>query len=82
MKMNRRARRRTTRAARRNAYARRPRRRLSLPARATLALLGTGLALGAIILTVHGGSSRAGRLLGVGILLGIALVAMAWRGVA
>jgi len=41
---------------------------------------GTVLAVGVIVLAVHGQGSRAGRLIGVAVVVGIALVVMAWNG--
>jgi len=79
--MNRRARR-ATRAAHRPAAARRSRRALSPATRIGLIVAGTILAVGAIVLAVHGQGSRAARFIGVAVVVGIALVAVAWNGTA
>jgi len=86
MPTNRRARRRAARSAR-STYTsthtstprQRRRRPLSVPARALLAVAGTGLAVGAVVLAVHGGNERALRLAGFAVVIGIALVVVAWR---
>jgi len=45
-----------------------------------LVVAGTILAMGAIVLAVHGQGSRAGRFIGVAVVVGIALVVVAWNG--
>ena len=75
--MNRRARRR---AARRGRRVRRERRGLTPSARIALAVVGVALIAGGILLAAHGGVARAGRLLGVVIVLGVACLVVAWRG--
>jgi len=45
-----------------------------------LAVAGTGLAIGAVVLAVHGGGGRVGRVIGVALMIGIALIVLAWRG--
>jgi len=51
-------------------------------ARIGLVVAGTILAVGAIALAVHGQGDRASRFIGVAVVVGIALVVVAWKGTA
>jgi len=45
-----------------------------------LVVTGTVLAVGAIVLAVHGQGNRASRFIGVAVVVGVALIVVAWNG--